>query len=212
MRKWYPVLVIALAFATSIVAYGHLPDPMPTHWNLHGEVDGYSGRFVGAFLLPLIMIGIAALIPVLPKIDPRGNNYQKFDTAYFTIMNATITLMFVIHLFALAAALGIGISMSRMIPAAIGVLLIVIGNVLPRVRSNWMVGIRNPWTLSSDRVWERTHRVGGYMMLALGALLVVCGPFAPPKTTFVLILAGVIAVALGITAYSYVIWTREKRT
>jgi uncharacterized membrane protein len=212
MRKWYPVLIIALAFATSIVVYGHLPDPMPTHWNLHGEVDDYGSRFVGAFLLPLIMIGIALLIPVLPKIDPRGSNYQKFDTAYFTIMNATLTVMLLIHLFALGAALGIGVSMNRMIPAAIGILFIVIGNVLPRVRSNWMVGIRNPWTLSSDRVWERTHRVGGYMMLALGVLLIICGPFAPSEATFVLILAGVTAVALGITAYSYIIWTREKKT
>ncbi len=212
MRKWYPVLIIALAFATSIVAYGHLPDPMPTHWNMRGEVDDYSSRLVGAFLMPLIMIGIAALIPVLPKIDPRGGNYRKFDTAYFTIMNATVTVMFFIHLFALAAALGIGVSMGRMIPAAVGVLFIVIGNVLPRVRSNWMVGIRNPWTLSSDRVWERTHRVGGYLMLILGVLLLVSGPFAPANVTFGLVAGGALAVGLGITAYSYVIWKRERET
>ena len=91
MRKWYPVLLIALAFAISIVVYNRLPDPMPTHWNMHGEVDGYGSRLVGAFLMPLIMIAIAALIPVLPKIDPRGRNYEKFDTTYFMIMNATIT-------------------------------------------------------------------------------------------------------------------------
>ena len=72
MRKWYPVLLIALAFAISVILYKRLPDPMPTHWNVQGQVDGYSPRPVGAFLMPLIMIAIAVLIPVLPKIDPRG--------------------------------------------------------------------------------------------------------------------------------------------
>lgn len=212
MRKWYPVLLIALAFAISIVVYNRLPDPMPTHWNMHGEVDGYGSRLVGAFLMPLIMIAIAALIPVLPKIDPRGRNYEKFDTTYFTIMNATITLMLVIHVFALAAALGLNISVGGLVPAAVGLLLIVVGNLLPRVRPNWMVGIRNPWTLSSNRVWERAHRVGGYMMLALGVLLLLSGPLAPPMTTFVLTLGGVIAIGIGLTIYSYVLWRKEKGT
>jgi uncharacterized membrane protein len=158
------------------------------------------------------MIAIAVLIPVLPKIDPRGRNYEKFDTAYFTIMNATITAMLVIHVFALAAALGLNVSIGRMAPAAVGLLFIVIGNILPRVRSNWMVGIRNPWTLSSDRVWERTHRVGGYLMLGLGVLLLLSAPFAPSTAVVVLIVGGAIAVGLGITIYSYVLWTQEKQT
>jgi uncharacterized membrane protein len=204
------VLVIALAFAISIVVYNRLPDPMPTHWNMRGQVDDYGSRLVGAFLMPLIMIAIAALIPVLPRIDPRGKNYAKFDTAYFTIMNATITVMLAIHVFALAAALGLNISVGRLAPAAAGLLLIVVGNLLPRVRPNWMVGIRNPWTLSSDRVWERAHRVGGYLMLTLGVLLLLSGPLAPPMTTVVLALGGVIAVGIGLTVYSYVLWKKEK--
>lgn len=210
MRKWYPLLLTALAFVISVAAYGHLPEPMPTHWNIHGEVDGYGSRILGAFLNPLIMLVIAFMIPVLPKIDPRGRNYEKFGTAYLTMMNATITLLFVIHLFALSSALGMSIPVGRVIPAAVGLLLIVIGNLLPRVRPNWMVGIRNPWTLSSDRVWERTHRVGGYLMMILGVLLLLAGPFAPMAATFVLILGGVIAVAVGITIYSYVLWKEER--
>lgn len=211
MRKWYPVILIVLAFTISIILYRRLPDPMPTHWNMQGQVDGYSSRLVGAFLMPLIMIAIAALIPVLPKIDPRGANYEKFDTAYFTIMNATITLMFVIHVFALAAAIGFSVSVGRLIPTAVGLLFIVIGNIFPRIRPNWMVGIRNPWTLSSDRVWERTHRLGGYLMLGLGVLLLLSGPLAPSTATFILVLVGTVAVGIGITIYSYVLWKQEKR-
>jgi uncharacterized membrane protein len=211
VRKWYPAVLTALAFVISIIAYGHLPDPMPTHWNIHGEVDGYGSRFVGAFLNPLIMVAIAFMIPVLPKIDPRGRNYEKFGTAYLTMMNATITLMFVIHIFALSSALGMNVPIQRIIPAAVGLLFVVIGNLLPRVRPNWMVGIRNPWTLSSDRVWERTHRVGGYLMMGLGVLLVLIGPFAPMIATMILIVGGAVAAVIGITAYSYVICKQEKR-
>lgn len=211
MRKWYPALLTALAFVISIIAYGHLPDSMPTHWNIHGEVDGYGSRFVGAFVNPLIMVAIAFMIPILPKIDPRGRNYEKFGTAYLTMMNATITLMFVFHIFALSSALGMNVPIQRIIPAAVGLLFVVIGNLLPRVRPNWMVGIRNPWTLSSDRVWERAHRVGGYLMMGLGVLLVLIGPFAPMIATMILIVGGTIAAAIGITAYSYVLWKQEKR-
>ncbi|HEY9429035.1 MAG TPA: DUF1648 domain-containing protein [Gemmatimonadaceae bacterium] len=211
MRKWYPAVLTALALVISIIAYGHLPDPMPTHWNIHGEVDGYGPRFVGAFLNPLIMVAIAFMIPVLPKIDPRGRNYEKFGAAYLTMMNATITLMFVVHIFALSSALGMNIPIQRIIPAAVGLLFVVIGNLLPRVRPNWMVGIRNPWTLSSDRVWERTHRVGGYLMMGLGVLLVLTAPFAPMIATMILIVGGAIAAGIGITVYAYVLWKQEKR-
>jgi uncharacterized membrane protein len=212
VRKWYPAVLTAISIAISVAVYSHLPDPMPMHWDIHGQVNGYGPRWLGAFLNPLIIIAIAIMIPVLPRIDPRGRNYEKFGTAYLTMMYATITLLFVIHLFALGAALGIDVSIGRLIPAAVGLLLIVVGNFLPRVRPNWMVGIRNPWTLSSDRVWERAHRVGGYLMMGLGALILITAPFAPMISTAILAGGGAIALALGITIYSYVLWRQENRT
>lgn len=211
MRKWYPASLVAVSVAISLAVYGRLPDPMPIHWDIHGQVNGYGSRFIGAFLNPLIMLVIAVLIPVLPKIDPRGRNYDKFSSSYHTMMNATITLMFVIHLFALGSALGMRLPIERLIPAAVGVLFIVLGNLLPRVRPNWMVGIRTPWTLSSDRVWERTHRVGGYLMMGAGVLLVLAAPFAPVIATFVLIMGGALVAALGSVVYSYLAWRQEKR-
>lgn len=211
MRKWYPAVLTALSVVISIVAFRHLPDPMPIHWDVHGQVNGYGSRIVGAFLNPLIMLVIAVLIPVLPKIDPRGRNYEKFGTAYHTMMNATLTLMFVVHIFAISTALGMNVPIERVIPAAIGLLLVVIGNLLPRVRPNWMVGIRNPWTLSNDRVWERTHRVGGYLLMGLGVLLVLASPFAPMSATLIIVVGGTIAAGIGITVYSYVIWKQENR-
>lgn len=211
MRKWYPAALVAISLVISIIAFGHLPDPMPIHWDIQGRVNGYGSRWVGAFLNPLIMLAVAAMIPVLPKIDPRGRNYEKFGKSYLTMMNAVITIMFLIHVFALGSALGMNLPIRRLVPAALGLLLIVIGNVLPRVRPNWMMGIRTPWTLSSDRVWERTHRLGGYLMMGLGVLLVLATPFTPASATFILILGGILIVALGSVIYSYVAWRQEKR-
>lgn len=211
MRKWYPAVLVAVSLVVSIIAFGHLPDPMPIHWDIHGRVNGYGSRWVGAFLNPLIMLGIAVAIPILPKIDPRGRNYEKFGKSYLTMMNAVITLAFLIHIFALGSALGLNVPIERLVPATLGLLFIVIGNVLPRVRPNWMMGIRTPWTLSSDRVWERTHRVGGYLMTGLGVLLVLAATLAPSAATFILILGGVVIVVLGTVIYSYVVWRQEKR-
>lgn len=211
MRKWYPATLVVLSLVISIIAFGHLPDPMPIHWDIQGRVNGYGSRWVGAFLNPLIMLAIAVMIPILPKIDPRGRNYEKFGKSYLTMMYAVITVMFFIHIFALGSALGMNVPLRRLVPAALGALFIVMGNVLPRVRPNWMMGIRTPWTLSSDRVWERTHRVGGYLMTGLGVLLVLAAALAPIVATFVLIIGGVVIVALGTLIYSYVAWRQEKR-
>ena len=211
MRKWYPAALVAISLVISIIAFGHLPDPMPIHWDIQGQVNGYGSRWVGAFLNPLIMLAMAAMIPVLPRIDPRGRNYEKFGKSYLTMMNAVITIMFLIHIFALGSALGMNLPIRRLVPAALGLLLIVIGNILPRVRPNWMMGIRTPWTLSSDRVWERTHRLGGYLMMGLGVLLVLATPFTPASAAFILILGGILIVALGSVIYSYVAWRQEKR-
>lgn len=124
--------------------------------------------------------------------------------------NAVITVMFLIHIFALGTALGMNVPIRQLVPAALGLLFIVIGNVLPRVRPNWMMGIRTPWTLSSDRVWERTHRVG-YLMTGLGVLLVLAAALAPAAATLILIVVGVVIVSFGTIIYSYLAWREEKR-
>jgi uncharacterized membrane protein len=212
MRKWYPVILVVCAVGISLVAYGRLPARVPVHWDIHGQVNRYGSRLEAAFLTPLIMLGLTVLIPLLPKIDPRGRNYEKFLPTYYLVLDAVITLMFVSHLAVLGNLLGMHISVARVIPAGVGLLLIVLGNVLPRVRPNWMIGIRTPWTLSSDRVWERTHRVGGYLLI--GAGLVLLGATALPvgPAAFGITIGAVLAAGLGSVVYSYVAWRQETRS
>ena len=207
MRKWYPAVLIAVTAIVSAVVYPRLPETVPTHWNLHGQVNGWQPRGRAAFFMPVLMLVLWGVLRGLPAIDPRRANYAKFQPTYDLMIGAVLTLVALIHVVVLAVALGAPISMHRVIPIALGVVFIAIGNQLPRARSNWWFGIRTPWTLSNERVWERTHRVGGYLMTAAGVAMIIGGlvsDFAGP-----LILVCLVGFALGSTIYSYYAWRQE---
>lgn len=208
MRKWIPILVIVLAFGASAAVYSDLPERVPSHWNLSGEVDGWMSREWGAFITPLILVGLLAMFHLLPRIDPRGANYTKFKSTYETLILTSMVFILGVHLVMLAAALGRDVSMTRLMPVGIGLLLIVLGNLLPRTRSNWFVGIRTPWTLSSDRVWERTHRFGGRLFVATGVLIALAAVFVPSISNAVMI-AGAVCVSVLVLGYSYVVWRND---
>lgn len=209
MRKWYPVAVVLTAFAASAVAFSRLPEQVPVHWDAAGNVDRYGSRLEGTLLLPVIILFIALLIPALPRIDPRKANYEKFRPTYHLVMNATLTFMLAIHLIALGTALGYDLPMERLVVVGAGILFLILGNTLPRARPNWMFGIRTPWTLSNDRVWERTHRVGGYLMFAAG-LVVMASAFLPAGgLSLGLLIGSVVVASLGSVVYSYVAWRQE---
>jgi uncharacterized membrane protein len=208
MRKWYPLSIVLLALAMSAAVYPRLPDQVPTHWDMHGNVDAYSSRAVGAFLLPVILIGIWALMRVLPTIDPRRANYARMRGAYDLVVNATLTVLLLVHAVVLAAMLGARVPINRVLPPLIGVMFIVIGNVLPQARPNWFFGIRTPWTLSNDRVWQRTHRIGGYLFVVCGLLMILSAAFPPPAAFSIMIAGGVLA-GLGSVAFSFIAWKQE---
>lgn len=208
MRKWIPLLVIAAAFVASAAVYQDLPQRMPTHWNVSGDVDGWSSRPWGAFMIPVFLLVMLAVFHLLPKIDPRAPNYAKFRGSYEIVIIAVMVFMLGVQLVILASSLGNDISVDRVIPIGVGVLLMVIGNLLPRMRPNWFVGVRTPWTLSSDRVWDRTHRFGGRLFVAAGALILLTGLFAPQMAQPVLI-GCVVGVSVILLAYSYIAWKQE---
>jgi uncharacterized membrane protein len=210
MRKWYPLSVVILATLMSVVVYPTLPDRVPTHWDAHGNVNDYSPRFVGAFLIPMIMLGTWGLMQVLPKIDPRRDNYAKMRGAYAMVINATLTMLFVVHAIVLAMTLGAPFSLTRVLPALLGGMFVVIGNVLPQARPNWFFGIRTPWTLSNDRVWRRTHRIAGYLFVACGLLMVASAAF-PVTVAFPMIFAGAMIAAFGSVIFSFIAWKQESQ-
>ena len=134
MRKYLPALFIAVTLLVSALVYERLPERVASHWNARGEVDGYTSRFVGAFMLPLVALGIWGLLRVLPRIDPRRENYQKFEGMYDLLIAATVGFLCVMHLGILAYALGYPVAVDKLIFACVALLFIVLGNLLPRAR------------------------------------------------------------------------------
>ena len=210
MRKWIPAGLIAAAWGISLAVFARLPERVPIHWGLNGEPDPWSGRTIGAFGLPALMIGIWALCYWLPALDPRRENYPKFRGTYDSVVAAVLALMLVVHASTLGVALGMAIPIPVVISLAVGSLLVVIGNLLPRARPNWFFGIRTPWTLSNDRVWDRTHRVGGRAMVVAGLIVAVSG-FAPAPWPGILITIAAIGGAVVPIVYSYVAWRDDRR-
>jgi uncharacterized membrane protein len=207
MRRSYAPVLIVVALVVSAIVYPQLPERMP-HWDMRGNVDGYGSKLAGAFLLPLAALGIWAFLQVAPRIDPRKQNYDKFRPTYDLMVNAVVTMAVAVHFVLLGVALGLPIPMRRILPAGAGVLFILLGNVLPRSRSNWWFGIRTPWTLSNERVWERTHRVGGYLF-AIAGVVFVAGAFVPriiPPSTIPI---GLAVLGGSLLIYSYVAWRQE---
>lgn len=209
MRKWIPLLLVIAAIVASVLVYSRMPERVPTHWNMSGEVDGWSSRFFGAWLMPLMMAVILVILRLVPHIDPRGANYEKFRGAYDTIVALTMAFMLGLHFMHLAFAVGVDIPVEKVIPAAVGVFFIVIGILLPRVHPNWFIGIRTPWTLTSDIAWEKTHKLGGTLFIASGALVIAAVLVAPRTATWVLVAAGSVT-AISVFAYSFIVWKRDK--
>ena len=208
--RWFGLVAAALAAMVSIWAYPRLPETVATHWNLRGVPDGYSSRFWAVALMPLVMVGLTGLLRVLPKIDPRRENYAKFIDSYWLIANVILLFLGLAHVLMLANGMGYLVQVDRLLPLGVGLLFAILGNYLTRIEPNWFIGIRTPWTLSSDAVWRKTHRTGGWLFV-IGGIVIATGAFAPRGAFVPLFVATVIAVAGIPVVQSYVLWKRERR-
>lgn len=187
---------------------------IPVHWGIDGQPDRWGGRLEAYFLVPAIMVAISLVFAILPQIDPRGRNLARSRVVLNTAWEGTLALLLVIE--AAMVALGLGWIdagntewMPTVILAAIGGLFTLLGNVMGKARPNWFVGIRTPWTLSSDLAWDKTHRLAGRLMVVAGLALLIGVWFIPPNLQIGLVLiAGFTPAVIG-TAYSYWVWRND---
>jgi immunity protein, SdpI family len=212
----YSAVVVGLMLALSAWAWTQLPADasIPIHWGIDGQANGYAPKLVGLLLLPAITIGIAALFAVIPRVEPRRANLERSSTAYRATWIGVVTLMGVIQAAIVAAALGATFEVNRVVLVGVGALFIVIGNYLPKVRSNYLMGIRTPWTLTSDLSWQKTHRLGGRLFVLEGLAFLVLGLVgASPQWMVVAIVGAVVILVVVLFAYSYQVWKAdpEKR-
>ncbi len=201
--------MIALQIIVSLVAFPFLPDRVPIHWNAAGQVDGYASKWFNLLFYPLMSIGIVVLVRGLMAIAPKLNNQgQSTNLKFANIVIAGVVLLFlIIQLATIAIAFNMPVDVTFVIDLAVSLLFIVMGNFLGKIRRNLSgVGIRTPWTLANDTVWERTHRLGGWLFVAVGLINVVLSFI--PSVRFYGLLGGVLLVVIITVVYSYVVYQR----
>lgn len=205
-----PILLIIISIVASFYFYSVLPDQVATHWNFEGQVDDYSSKAVGAFLLPGIMILMYLMFLGLPYIDPKRKRYGEFANVYHIFKGILIGFMFIIYLATSFANLGYNIDIGVVIPALVGILFIIMGNYMGKIKHNWFMGIRTPWTLSSENVWNKTHRVGGWLFILLGIIMLLM-PIMPKEIIAPIFIAAIVAVTVGTFGYSYFLYRNENK-
>ncbi|HKJ93108.1 MAG TPA: SdpI family protein [Longimicrobiales bacterium] len=201
-RRWVGPLFLAASLVFAAVVYASLPVRIPTHWNMRGQVDGWMPRWPGAFLLPVVGVAAWLLLVGLRRVDPRRSHYERFNETYWIFLNVLSVYFALFTVLSLGVALGWPIDMTRAVLLTVAVLFVALGNYMPRIRSNWWMGIRTPWTLESEEVWRKTHRLGGRLFV-IGGLVGAVGALLPAPIQFWVAVAGFLLAGLVPVVYSY---------
>jgi uncharacterized membrane protein len=208
-RSELPMLLLITAMlAAGAIAWPSMPERLPVHWDLGGQPDRWGGRFEALLLPPLVGAGIYLFLLFLPRLDPGRANYARFEGAYSTIRLSVIALLAGTYALMQLSYRGMEVNMTRaMLPLA-GALLMVLGNVLGKVRPNWFVGIRTPWTLSSKQAWLKTHRLGGWLVMADGLLFIIAGAIGAVWAIGSAMVVFAVCI-LVLVVYSYLAWRAD---
>lgn len=202
-------LLSLLPLVMIAAVYRRLPAEVPMHWDFDGAVD-YGAKaqlWVIAAMAPVF----EAMFCFLPKIDPKNKNYGKFGDAYLGIQLVTLLFLVAITGICITEALRPGtVNVSGVVCLLVSLMMVYLGNVMPRFRMNWYCGVKNPWTLSSETVWTRTHRIAGRMFFASG-LLGSAGAFLPDsRAKFAMLFVPLALAVIVPTVFSWKIYREEQ--
>lgn len=211
MRISYIVMlsIIILSLLLSAAFYAQLPQMVASHWDAQGEVDGYMSKFWGLFLMPLLLVALAILFAFIPRIDPLRENIEQFRRYYDGFIIVFYVFMFAIHLQILLWNLGIHISPNVLLPVGLGLLVYYCGILCENAKRNWFIGIRTPWTLSNQTVWDKTHKIGGKLFKIAGIVALIGIFFQRYALYFILV--PIFVVSCYTVIYSYVAYRKETK-
>jgi uncharacterized membrane protein len=211
MMRWQKAaiaVIILISLALGIFFYGQLPERMASHWNASGQADGYSEKGMGVFLIPGLLVFLAVLWFVIPKIDPKRKNIEAFREQYDTFFVIISIFFLLVYAQILLWNMGTEISPNLVMPIGLGILFFYIGVLVESAKQNWFVGIRTPWTLSSEKVWDRTHKLGGKLYKVAGVIALL-GILSLEHAVWFIIVP-VLLVSGYLIIYSYLEYKKEN--
>jgi len=201
-------LILLISFFMSFYFYPQMPEEIAIHWNLSGEPDSYTPKLLGVFLMPIFSSILLLFFLIIPKIDPLKQNIQIFRKYYDWFIVLMIGFFFYLHLIILLWNSGMRFSMVQAFAPAFALLFYYCGVLVENAKRNWFIGIRTPWTLSSEKVWDKTHKLGGKLFKMVG-LIALLGIFFEGYAVVFLIVP-VIIVAFYLIIYSYFEYQKEE--
>ncbi len=207
-------LLVAVMAISAVIAGLNLPADLrlPVHWDLSGAPDQWAGKWVGLLMPAAIIGGVSLLFWFLPALEPRGRNLSRSQGLYLWGWAALLLFSVAIQLVVFSTAFSWGIPANHVIVGSCGLMFLIIGNQLGKSRSMYMIGLRTPWTLASEEVWVRTHRLAGKLMVLAGLVAIVAAFLPLPSGLLATIMLAAIAVAAVVPiVYSFLLWRRDPR-
>lgn len=195
------LLIIMISFIIGISFYSLLPDKVASHWNAKGEVDGYMSKFGGLFLMPIISLVLLLLFIIIPKIDPLKHNIEKFRKYFDGFIVLMMLFLFYLYILTILWNIGVRFNFVHLLVPIFSIFFYYCGILIQKAQRNWFIGIRTPWTLSNEQVWNKTHKIGGILFKIAGIISLI-GILLPEYALFFVICPLIIA-SLFPVIYSY---------
>src|SRR3989339_58567 len=204
------LIIIAVSFLISIYFYPLFPDRIASHWGIDGNVNGYMNKFWGLFLMPIISIAMFLLFTILPKFDPLKENIKKFEKYFDNFILLIFLFLFYIHVLTVFWNLGSRFNMGQFMAPALGVLFFYSGVLIENAKKNYFIGIRTPWTLASENVWNKTHKLGG-KLFKISGIICLFGLVIPDIAFYLVIIPVMFSVVYSFV-YSYIEFKKEIKS
>jgi len=202
------LFLVVLSFIIAVYEYPSMPERMASHWNYKGEIDGYMPKLWGLFLMPVLSLVLLVFFFLIPGIDPLKQNIKEFIGYYDGFILAFTAFLFYLFVLTILLNQGYGFNMTQSLSPAFGMLFYYLGILMKNAKRNWFVGIRTPWTMSSDVVWEKTHTLGG-KLFKLSGLIALVGVFSADYGLFFVIVP-ILVFSAYLVVYSYLEYQKEN--
>lgn len=205
LKTW---IVVVLAVVIAIVGIFLMPDTIPTHFGPSGEPDAWGSKYT-VLLYPAILIVVTLLAVPMIKFDPKKENYERFSKYYYYFFFGFALFFTATEIANIAIALGAKINVGSVICFVSGVLMLFVGNMMPKIKQNFFFGIKTPWALTDEENWFKTHRLGG-KTFAIGGIVTMLAAFLPGEAKIWILLAAVLVMTMIPFVYSYLIFKNKK--
>ena len=208
IRFWL-IGCMLVSVAATLLVYESIPEKVPAHWGISGEIDRYENK-IWLFFTASLPFLLYALMYLIPRIDPRPDSYQKHSVPYELIVIAIILFLMGMHWSVIMYSLGFPVNIPVLVKFFSGILFLLIGIYMPQIRHNYTFGIRTPWTLASETVWKKTHEKGALVFLVNGVLWTSLA-FFEAEFVFYFLLSAIFLGTMWLFYYSWKLYNLEKK-